>query len=221
MFLRRRWQAMTLITAALVIGLAYLFGGFLPQHELYLAPVGVAGIGVAFWHGLRGSQAAKPFVRLRPALMWAAAFLMILALPASVRWLQLRWEMRSIPLPDDAVNIRREANVVLWDNPPYTVGYVTRLSAEEVDQLLRKRFATGGWTYGTGARQPRASAKGWAGHMAEGLGRRPVDGALRSYTLTRSARMLSVSLFDAGTERWVYVRALDDHPPEALRKLPF
>ena len=218
---RERWGLLGLVAFALMIGTSYLVGGFLPQHEWYLVPLAVAGTAVAFGYGLRRSPAAMPVARLRPALLCAAMFLALTALPAGVQWLQLRREMRSIPMPDDAVNIRREANVVWWDNPPYTVGYVTRLPAEEVDHLLRERFAAAGWTFGTSTKSPKVSAKGWAGHVAKRLGRNPVDGPLRSYTLTRTARMLSVTLFDAGPERWVYVRALDDHPPAVLEEFPF
>ncbi|MDQ3329866.1 MAG: hypothetical protein M3552_04325 [Planctomycetota bacterium] len=218
---RNGFRAIGLVIAALAIGFAYLYGGFVPRHELILAPAAVICLAVAFWCGLRRSGGASPFRRLRSTSLWVIVVLAVLFLPASLRWAWLQRELSTIPIPADAYDVQRETNVVFW-NPypgPYSLKYVTRVPFDDADRFLMEGFRANGWKVGG---RFRAETYGAAGrpsqYMAERFERQPQAGRLRNYTMIHADRWMNVTLFDAGEECWIACETQGEPPPESLRR---
>jgi hypothetical protein len=224
---RNRTCAAGLAVAALVLGVAYLYGGFLAWHWVFLAPLAAAGLAAAYWHGVRLSRSTTAARRLASGMLAAAAFAALTVLPAGIRWASLAREMQTLPIPPDAIVLRRDVYVPKWTSPgqsPYNVEYVTGLSFGEADRFLREGFAGGGWKLG---RRSPISVFSPGEHkrvlllMADQFGRRPATDVakIRHYTLVGSRRWARVILFDAGNERWICFNAESDPPPDALRNL--
>lgn len=217
-----RARAIGLAVAALAIGLAYLFGGFVPQHEWVIAPAALLCVAGAFWCGLRRSSVVSPLGRLKTATAWALAIVVVLALPAGVRWTWLQRELRTVPISADAYDVRRETNVVFWRNSypgPYSVKYASRLSFDEADRFLTEGFTANGWKVGGRFRvETYAAADGISQALAERFNRQPQAGQFRHYTMIRSNRWMNVFLFDAGNERWILCETHGEPPPDSLRR---
>lgn len=215
-------QTIAITLAALVIGLAYLFGGFIRQHEWLIAPPAILCLAAAFWLGLRRSSSVRPFARLRLATTWLLAIAMIIALPAALRWASHERELRSIPIPPDAIAIQRQMCIVYWRPhvPPYSVRYATRLSFEEADAFLTANFVANGWQVGRRSPEYEYSATSFPNaYLADWRGVPPVSGRLRNYSIIqiKKDRYLNVTLFDAGDERWVDCEVQSEETPRALR----
>ncbi len=219
----RDWKSIVaLMCAALVVGLAYLFGGFIPRHEWLIAPAAMLCLAAAFWCGLSRSTSVTPQGRLRSATMWGLVVVALMALPAGGRWAWLQREVRTIPVPADADDVQRQTNVVLWRRylPPYSVRYVTRLSFEEADAFLMQGFVANGWEIGRRSPEYEYTRTSFPNaFLADSRGRPPVAGRLRNYTIIHVGydRYMNVTLFDAGEERWVDCDVQSDEPPHALR----
>lgn len=220
---RVRSQAIVLAFTALVLGLAYLFGGFIPRHEWIIAPAAVLCLAVAFWCGLRQSKAVTAFARLRSAIVWVLAVAVVMVLPAGLRGVALQRELRTIPVPADASDIHAETNAVFWQrhpyDPPYSVKYVTHLSFDEADRFLTRGFTKNGWKIGGRYRPVSCEAtEGLSQNVAELFDRQPQSGQLRNYVVIRGDRWMSVTLFGTGKECWVLCEAQGADPPDALRR---
>lgn len=218
----QRDQARTacFVFAALAIGLAYLFGGFVPRHERLIAPAALLCLAAVFWLGLRRSSAVAPLVRLRTATVCTLAISVVLVTPAGTRWVWLQQEARAVPIPADAYDIQRDINVVLWDRdpPPYEVLYATHISFDEADRFLTREFLANRWDVGQRSRVWTYGAlQGPNYGMALQLNRQPCAGRLLDYTLFRGDRAMNVWLFDAGDERWIQCWKQIDPPPKTLQ----
>lgn len=216
---------------AVAVGGAYVLGGFLPRLELLLAPAAAATVAAGFWLGLKAARAAGPLRRLRPAVGGAAAVAALLVLPAGLRWAWLRRELAAVPVPADAAFVAREVHFIRWEpwprcRPPYSLRYVTRQSFDHADRFLRHGAATAGWD--VRRRTPEHGAPlstGEPARVALNAGpvfQRPTVPAaarLRIYTFDTGRRWVTGAVFDAGAERWVWLDAEFDEPPDALRGL--
>lgn len=208
--------------SALVVGLAYFYRSVFPYHEWLLLPAGAACLAAAGWYGVRRSAAITPLARLKPAALWLVAMATVMVLPVGASWIWLQWEIHSLPIPRDAKSMRTETNPQRWqavsDSPRFTVAYATRMSFEEMDGFLRRRFTDRGWRFGN-SYTTVASRRGFPGVMASWLRRRPRDGPFRGYVVTRADDILFFSVFDAGDERWFLASTGCEEPPTALSEL--
>ena len=213
--MRRLTQFVTIALAAFAIGLAYRFGDALRHHELVLAPLAALCLIAAFWCGLRNSRAVAPTKRLWPAISFTIAVGVLLVLPAGPRWLWLQHEVRAIPITSDAYNIERETELFSEFRRMYSVRYMTRGSFESTEQFLIRSFKEKEWKIAPSMPVHDYTPADFAvGEMAFTLRRSPAGGAVRNYTVLLPNRFLDISLFDAGTERWVICRAYSDELPE-------
>lgn len=219
---RDRVVTFGLAFAALVVGIAFLYGGFVPSHELAIAPVAGLVVAGAFWCGLKRSRAVGPHRRLASAFTMAGTICLVLILPAGLRWAWLQREARTIPVPAGAVDVRRETNVVFWDPyvSPYSAQYITRLSFADADRFLTSGFTKNGWKVGGRYRAETYTAdERPSQYIAEHFKLQARSGRLRNYVMIRDDRWMNVTLFDAGSECWVMCRTHGEPPPDSLRSL--
>jgi hypothetical protein len=212
-----------LVFASLAVGLAYLFGGFIPKHAWLIAPAAVLCLAAAFWNGLHRSRAVTAFARLRSATAWVLAVAAVMVLPAGLRWISLRRELQTIPVPADASDVRAETNVVFWQRhpyvPPYSMTYVTALPFDAADRFLTTSLTKNGWKVGGRYRPVSCEAtEVLSQNVAELFDRQPESGQLRNYIVIRGDRWMSVTLFGTGNECWVLCEAQGAEPPDALRR---
>ncbi len=81
--------ATALAVGAASTGAAYVYGGWIAWHWIYLAPIAAAGFCLSLYLGIRRSAATGPFRRLAAGFAWASAFVAVLAAPAAMRTARL------------------------------------------------------------------------------------------------------------------------------------
>lgn len=193
------WWSLGLSIVALLIGAAYVYGGWLDRHWLYLGPLGAAGLVTALARGIRESRSPRPLRRLGRGSLTASAFAAALALPSGIRWLSLTLAANAVPLPPHAVNVIQRIDVVACDGRDDFSRYcVTRLPADDVEQFYRRRLADGGWQY---------LSTNEVQFVPESYHRRR-----RALTFRQGSRILQVSISAAAWETFVGAAFTDPRP---------
>jgi hypothetical protein len=147
---RRNWPVASVLLTALLTGIAYVYGGWLRRHELYLAPLAIALPLVAFVSGVYRSRSDRPLRRLGSGAFWVAATITALLLWPAAHLAWLRREAAAIPLPSPAYGASSGHWVIdpvrFNDRPDIAIRYISDAPLSQAESLYRERLPALGWT---------------------------------------------------------------------------
>lgn len=144
-----RWLLFSLTALALLAGTAYPFAGWLPNRNLWFAPIAAISMAVAFIQGVRRSASNARLRRLAAGGCWAALVAIAFLAPVTV-YRELLWRsVRSLPILPDADAIFRSVEIDDYRRlgrsvTGFRVDYRTEATIEEIETFYREQLAARG-----------------------------------------------------------------------------
>jgi hypothetical protein len=151
--------------------------------EYLLTPTAVAGTILAFLFGALLFDRAARFRGIGSGAAAALLFVLLMAVPIIARWGWLQWEMRTLPLPPNAVAPTYDAGLVAdVDGPRYVISCTSALPIVETCKFFESAMRADGWE---APGKPR-----WDMRML------PWGTSVAAGRLSKSKRSLTYSLMD-------------------------
>jgi hypothetical protein len=146
---RSFWPAALLGGSALVLGAAYVYGGWIPRHWAYLAPLAAVGLCGSLAYGVRRSGSTRVSRRLAAGFAWALAFAALLAAPPTARFARLYAAACRVEGPPGGQLVRRAVSIVVrYDGrPEFRVVFDSPDPLQDVSEPYHERMKAAGWQF--------------------------------------------------------------------------
>jgi hypothetical protein len=210
MLRRIRWQGRSktaafrrerygFVSAALLVGLGYTYGGFVPRWWLFLPPLLAAGAGTAFFLAAKRSPSLDPGDRFKTGVRAAAGWLVLVPVPFVVRWVWLAFVVWMMPAPPGAGAYGNSMvnPVVNYGGRSYYYSVMSDRPPDEIYEFYVRRLAWQGW-------RPAPLRSAFTG----------IPGHLRIHAFERGFEVMHLSLYpDFDGRGRTHVVVTGENPP--------